>query len=257
MRISKPMNQLVTAEMSLSAVIFAYNEEQGISETIENVLRAFNANPSINYSIIVIDDGSLDETGKIIGNYAKKDKNIIHITNKKNMGIGASIRKGIAITTKKKIMFLPGDNDVPYDLIRELVDKAFIADIVMTYFKNDAIRSPLRVFLSSAYTNLYLLLFGIRVKYINGPAVYDSFALKNIALHSKRFSIVAEINTKLITKGCSVCEIGGYRTNDGRTSGAFSVKNFIDILVNFVRLFLEVKVWHRQKYISAAKRKCL
>ncbi len=63
-----------------------------------------------NWEMIVVDDGSTDETGKILKKFAKKDKRIMVITNKISRGIGASLNLALAKTKGKYIARMDGDD---------------------------------------------------------------------------------------------------------------------------------------------------
>ncbi len=62
-----------------------------------------------NWEMIVVDDGSTDETGKILKKFARKDKRIMVITNKISRGIGASLN--MALTKARGIYIARMDGD--------------------------------------------------------------------------------------------------------------------------------------------------
>jgi len=103
-------------EKELSLIIPAYQSYQSLLKTIPDLLTTF---PEA--EIIVINDGSLDETSKIKDLFKER---IIYLENKTNKGKGFSIRKGVLRATGKFIIFT--DADVPYgingiqNILREL-----------------------------------------------------------------------------------------------------------------------------------------
>jgi len=62
------------------------------------------------WEMIVVDDGSTDETGKILQKFARKDKRITVITNKKSKGIGASLNLALTKAKGKYIARMDGDD---------------------------------------------------------------------------------------------------------------------------------------------------
>jgi len=87
----------------LSIVIPAYNEEGRIEKTLNEVLRYCDFFID-KYEVIVIDDGSTDDTVKI----AKKYK-VRVLSNKQNMGKGFSVRRGMLYSKYKYILFTDAD----------------------------------------------------------------------------------------------------------------------------------------------------
>ena len=69
----------------------AYNAERYIAEAIESILQQTYQD----FEFIIIDDGSSDQTRSILDLYAKKDNRIRLIINQKNLGLIASLNKGI------------------------------------------------------------------------------------------------------------------------------------------------------------------
>jgi len=85
--------------MSISAIIPAYNEEITIGDIIKTVKKV----PEIN-SIIVVSDGSTDQTALIAGSFEVEVCNL-----KENIGKGAAIKKGFEKTDSDILLFLDAD----------------------------------------------------------------------------------------------------------------------------------------------------
>ena len=73
--------------MYLSIIIPAYNEEKRIGKTI-SAINEYLQKQNYSYEIIVADDGSKDNTVKLVKNLAEKMKNLRVIDNKENHGKG-------------------------------------------------------------------------------------------------------------------------------------------------------------------------
>lgn len=86
-------------EPSISVVMSVYNGEKYLSESIESILnQTFR-----DFEFIIIDDGSTDNSLKIIEDYQQKDNRVVLIRNKENTGLPASLNKGIKIAQGKYI----------------------------------------------------------------------------------------------------------------------------------------------------------
>ncbi len=89
---------------SVAAIVPAYNE----GERIEGVLKVLLASDVLD-EIVVIDDGSKDNTAKIVRELAKKNKKIKFIRNKKNLGKSGSMERGVKATNAEVIFFCDAD----------------------------------------------------------------------------------------------------------------------------------------------------
>jgi len=74
----------------VSVIIPAYNEENGIEETLIELITYLNQD----YEVLVINDGSSDATGTIVGKLCQKYENIHCITHRCNRGYGSAIVTG-------------------------------------------------------------------------------------------------------------------------------------------------------------------
>ena len=102
----------------VSIIIPVYNGEKYIQKALESAINQTYKK----IEIIVIDDGSTDNTHQIIKNYAKKDKRIIFIS-KKNGGVGSARNLGLQISKGKFIQFLDSDDTLELNAIKLLINK--------------------------------------------------------------------------------------------------------------------------------------
>ena len=96
---------------SVSVIIPAFNEEGGIKETVLGIRQRYP-----DYEILVIDDGSSDNTAKIVSQLPCR-----LIQHKLNRGYGASWKTGIENAKNDIIVFFDGDNQFNPDDIQKLV----------------------------------------------------------------------------------------------------------------------------------------
>ena len=95
--------------MILSIIIPVYNEEKTIIKILEKIKQ--NSSNSIKYEVIVVDDGSTDQTNKLL----KDNKHLFNklLLNETNKGKGFSVKKGILNASGTHIIFQ--DADFEYD----------------------------------------------------------------------------------------------------------------------------------------------
>ena len=96
--------------MNISFIIPCFNCDKIIEGSINKLKKKLNKINKIKYELILIDDGSSDNTFKIIRKYTKK--NVKLIKNLKNLGKSASLIKGINAAKYERIILI--DCDLPY-----------------------------------------------------------------------------------------------------------------------------------------------
>lgn len=95
----------------LSVILPAYNEADCISSTIDDVEKALRQ-ANVPYEIIVVDDGSTDDTGRLAA-----AKNVKVIRHKRNLGVGAARKRGILEAKGTIVVTTDVDGTYPNDQI--------------------------------------------------------------------------------------------------------------------------------------------
>ena len=242
---------------TLTIAVPALNEERQIANTLNAIKSAASKFNDKMLEIIVIDDGSTDRTGIIVSELFDSISGLKLITNEVNLGLGASIRKAINSAKSNRFMIVPGDNDIPKETLELLFKNIDAADLVMTYFHNDECRGRGRYLLSEAFRLIYTTTFNLYVMYINGPAVYPTKLLREIKLKSTRFSIVAELNVKILRQGISFVEIPSSRQIGSIGSTAVTLRNLAETISVFFHLVAEICFINKSKYAKYPFRKYL
>jgi glycosyltransferase involved in cell wall biosynthesis len=103
--------------MLISLVIAAYNVSPFIKKCI---LSCCQENLTGNYEIIVINDGSIDDTGEICDELAKSIPNL-RIIHKENQGLGAARNTGIENAIGKYIWMIDGDDYISENVLPDLM----------------------------------------------------------------------------------------------------------------------------------------
>lgn len=113
----------------VSVIIPVYNVSNFLEKCIDSVLKQ-------NYQwieVILVDDGSTDDSGKICDSYAEKDERI-RVVHKQNQGVSVARNTGIDIATGKWFCFVDGDDYVMPDYVGYMlaIGIAYNADIALT-----------------------------------------------------------------------------------------------------------------------------
>ena len=103
----------------ISVIVPAFNVESTIIRTLDSILA--QTYPEI--VVIVVDDGSADETGKVIDNYASQHKRVTAI-HTENQGVTAARLTGVAQASGEWIGFVDGDDEIEPDMYELLLKNA-------------------------------------------------------------------------------------------------------------------------------------
>ena len=103
----------------LSIIIPAYNEEKRIPETLKKI-KAYLKDQSYSWEIIVVNDGSKDNTAQVVQGIALQDENIRLIDNKKNNGKGYVVRQGLLEAKGDYRVFMDADNSTSVDHVEKM-----------------------------------------------------------------------------------------------------------------------------------------
>jgi glycosyltransferase involved in cell wall biosynthesis len=236
------INPALRAGVTLA--IPALNEEKRLESTIEGLRTCLSQLPDLDVEIIIINDGSTDRTGEIAERIGQSDPRVRVIHHSTNLGLGQSIRDAIASARRDRFLIVPGDNDMSANILPHMLSQCHRAEMVMCYFLDREKRSLVRNLLSAIFGAIYMSIFNIHVQYINGPCVYSTARIQNLTLRSSRFSIVAEINVKLLREGITFLELPATRQTADTDSKALRWHNLVETSRIFWHLLWEIH-WDR------------
>lgn len=102
----------------VSVIIPCYNIDRYLSDCIESILKQTYTN----FELLLIDDGSSDETQNICNEYCERDIRV-KVFSHENRGVSYTRNKGILYSTGDLLMFVDGDDYIKSDCIEKLVEK--------------------------------------------------------------------------------------------------------------------------------------
>jgi glycosyltransferase involved in cell wall biosynthesis len=196
--------------LRLSIVIPAFNEETTIGKVIEAL---FHEVPDL-YEIIVVDDGSQDQTAAIVTKYAHQYPQVRLICQPKNQGKTAALRTGFAATTGEIVIVQ--DADLEYDpldippLLKPMMQGK--ADVV--YGSRFMIRQASRIlyfrhFMANQFlTFLSNLLTDLNLSDVEtGYKAFKGEIIRNMVIESRGFGFEIEVTAKIAKLRCRVFEV--------------------------------------------------
>ena len=169
---SENSNKVKIPEVSLTIPI--YNEEKGIVTTVTNLVKVFEKN-RVNYELVLVNHGSIDNTEKLINKLAKDNKRINAINLPKNLGYGGGIMHGLEHSKGEIIGWTCADEEVGsedvYKIYNELKKNKnnFDSSKSRRIERKDGL---FRKFTSFVFNKLVLIRFNMHIKDINGYPVF-------------------------------------------------------------------------------------
>ena len=225
---------------SLSVIMPCFNESENIQIAIRRTSEALMAN-GIESEIIVVDDGSVDDSRDLIEEMLGVVPNLRHISRRKNGGIGAAFRDGVMTAAYDYVVMIPGDNENDVSEVLAYFDLVDKVDMVIPFVQNTEVRHIFRRFISASYRLIVNLSFGTNLNYTNGTIIYNKDALMSVKLSTSGFFFQTELLIKLLRLGflyAEVPQILGERVA-GRST-ALTYRSFVDLVGAFCRLFFHI-----------------
>jgi len=195
--------------MNLCLVIPFYNEEKNI-ETVVHMLSCSLKDASINYRLVLVNNGSIDNSRQILEQLKKENPERITIVNiEKNQGFGWGIINGLAKAKETYIGYMGGDGQIKAEDVVKVIHKLQTGKFDLTKInrvvRNDGI---LRKFLSFIFNHLFSALFRVSSTDINGsPKIMRGELLNVIQPVSRDWFIDAEIMIKAKYLNLSIGEV--------------------------------------------------
>jgi glycosyltransferase involved in cell wall biosynthesis len=150
------------AEGKISVIMPAYNEASCIGASVSDVKRQFET-ACQDFEIIVVDDGSLDGTGKVARHFSEERVRVIGYD--RNQGKGYALKEGFLHARGEITFLVDSDSEIHARDLRAYVQALDLADIVIGSKRHplSAVHTPpIRRFLSLGYNILERLLTGVR-----------------------------------------------------------------------------------------------
>ncbi len=214
--------------ISLSVVIPARNETGSIRETVSRLAETLRRE-GIPHQIVVVDDGSTDDTGDVLRRLSAVERNLSYVYNAGPHGFGLAVRVGLrhAVGDAVAIMMADGSDD-PADLVRYYYKLLEGYDCV---FGSRFIRGggasgyPAHKLIINRLANWFIrMLFGLRYNDVtNAFKCYRRAAIEGMQpLISPHFNLTVEMPLKAIIRGYSYAVVPIRWTN--RATGVSKLK---------------------------------
>jgi glycosyltransferase involved in cell wall biosynthesis len=222
--------------VSISIIMPALNEAKDIRAAVGNTLDAFDFF-NMDGEIVVVNDGSTDETEDLVGEIIKREGRVRLISHKAPQGIGASFWDGVDTANGEIVAMFPGDNENdPLEALRYIGLLEHV-DMVIPFVFNKETRTLFRNILSYAYRFIINTTFLVHFNYTNGTVLYRKSILEELGYRSKGFFFQTDILVRTAKKGYLFAEVP-YRL-ERRGSGvskAVTFPSLMKVIRGYIRL---------------------
>jgi glycosyltransferase involved in cell wall biosynthesis len=235
---------------SLSVFFPCYNEEKNIESTFNKALPILQK-VAKKWEIILVNDGSKDNTLKILEKLKKGHPNEVVIVNHpQNRGYGAAFKSGVYTAKYPWITFTDADGQFDFSEIYKLVEtqKKTNADLVIGYYKVRQVPA-FRIWGSAAWQLAVFILFGLRVKDIDcGFKLFRKEVVDTIPhLEAERGPFISsEFLLKAKKKKFKIVEIGV--THFSRQAGSGTGANLNVVLAGLMDL---LRLWYKVNFTKS------
>ncbi len=153
-------------QVDLSIVVPAFNEADCIEQSLINIDSVAKSEKS-SYEIIVVDDGSKDDTLNKASHYADKNSHVKVLSLDQNSGKGFAIKEGFSKSTGDVVVFTDSDLEIDVDIISKYVAALSHCDIAIAskWHPDSHIQISLtRRILSHGFNVMVKLMIGINIR---------------------------------------------------------------------------------------------
>ncbi len=218
---------------SVSIIVPAFNEADSIGDVLDEIFQAMK-DFSADWELIVVDDGSTDDTAKVTSEKVDQCKNLRLIRHEQNQGSGGAIRTGIDQAKMDLVIYLPADGQVNPSEIQAYVSAALGADIVLGVRTSRNDYSIRRKAQSFVYLKMVNLFFGQSFRDVNWVHLWRRDKINRIQLRSDGVFMLQEIVCIARKEGWRIVEVPSiYRTRIKGLAKGGSLKSILCTLHDF------------------------
>jgi len=224
---------------SISFVIPSMNEATNVENVVREVEMACASltGKIDSVELVLVNDGSSDNTGEIIDRIAARLPNARCVHHPRNLGFGAAYKSGVRAATKNYIYMVPGENSVPPEAMIATLSALGKADMIIAYPLNTIVRKKVRQLLSRSFQWLTKTISSQDIRYFNGPNLYLREQVLAALPTTNGHAYQLEMILKLLSLGRTYAQVGiNVRDRPSGKSKALRPKNVVRVVWTLIRV---------------------
>jgi len=230
-------------DLSISVFFPCFNDAGSIGLLVKDAYSTLKKITN-DFEIIVIEDGSRDESRKILERLAEEIKELKLVIHAKNTGYGGALRSGFAHASKDLIIYTDGDGQYDIKELTKLLDKLSDDVDVVQGYKIRRHDPWYRLLIGRSYHHLSKFLFRLKIRDVDCAfRLIRKECLKSITFKYNSGVFCVELVKKLQNKGCRFVEVGinHYPRLYGH-SQFFNYKRIIKSLMELIVLWFNLVI---------------
>jgi len=229
---------------SLSVFFPAYNDAPSLPDLLRRTFAVLQEHVA-DYEVIVINDGSRDNTAEVLERLASEYRPFLRVvTHPQNRGYGGALRSGFAAATKEWVFYTDGDGQYDPGELPRLLALTGPATGLVNGYKLERHDPAHRIWIGNVYNFCARVLFRIRIRDIDCDyRLIRRALLDEIRLTSTSGTICVELVRKLELSGWEVAEVEvhHYPRRHGR-SQFFRMQSLAVTLFQLLRLWVRLVI---------------
>jgi glycosyltransferase involved in cell wall biosynthesis len=167
---TRQFSQAMDRRVDVSVLVPAKDEAENLPLFMELAAEAFARTPDVRYEVVVIDDGSVDDSWRVLSELAARYDFLRAVRHRSGRGIADALRTGYLSSTGQVLVFYPADLQfLPEDIPRLVAPILADQSDMVTGFKEGKYE---KAFVSGIYNKLSRTLFHVPVKDLNSVKAY-------------------------------------------------------------------------------------
>ncbi len=211
--------------VSITVFFPCFNEQDNVTKVTRQAIQVLEGLRA-DYEIIIVDDGSSDNTGAVADQLAAEHKRVRVVHHPRNLGYGSALQSGFRAATKELVFYTDGDGQFDLAELPPLLPLMQQYDIVACY-RMDRRDNFVRRMNGWLWTRMVGLVFSLNVRDIDCAfKLYRRAIFDDIKMESTGALIATEILARAANKGYPITQRGVHhypRTAGKQTGGNLKV----------------------------------
>ncbi|MEN6425553.1 MAG: glycosyltransferase family 2 protein [Phycisphaerales bacterium] len=209
-----------TPPVSITVFFPCYNEQDNVAKVTQRAIEVLEGLRA-DYEVLIVDDGSADNTGRIADEIAASNRRVRAIHHPRNLGYGAALQSGFRAATRELVFYTDGDGQFDMKEMPPLLPLMADYDIVSGYRTNRQ-DPPLRRLNGWLWTRMNDVLFSLNLHDLDCAfKLFKRSIFDHIQMESQGALIATEILARAARKGYRITERGvhHYPRTAGKPTG--------------------------------------